>query len=80
MPSGFFTDLFGCPQYSDASGRYHSGQREKEKYLARIGFHPAGDKEHGARHEHRLKGTALSGAGVARRTSTGERRVGRATG
>ena len=55
------TDVYGCSQYSDASGQWHSSQREKVKFMktagsqinnARVsGFEEAGDKVGGAREE-----------------------------
>ena len=67
------TDLFSTPQYSDASGRWHRSQREKERCMREAGFEPCGDRQHGGRPEHRIHETAFSYAGQASRQSTGER-------
>lgn len=71
-------DCFGTPQYSDASGQYHSSNWEKRKYMARQGYTEAGDTVGGARADHRLRGFAMSAPGVSRRTSTAEREIARA--
>jgi len=68
------TDVYGCPQYSDASGKWHSSQHEKRMELAKWGFHEAGDPVGGARKDHTLKHTAISAPKLGLRTSTGERR------
>jgi hypothetical protein len=52
------TDVFGCPTYSDATGEFHSSQREKIKSMKKSGFFEAGDKVGGARNEHRISGTS----------------------
>ena len=66
------TDVYKTPQYSDASGQYHSSTREKEHVMADCGYAPAGDKTHGARTEYRLNRAAFSYVGQIARTSTGE--------
>ena len=65
--------LFGAPKYSDASGQYHSSQRDKEMFMARHGYHPAGDKVGGARKTLRVEGSAFSYPGQRSRASTAER-------
>jgi len=54
------TDVYGCPQMSDASGVEHSSQREKVKYMKDWGYHEAGDPVGGARKVHKLNGTGFS--------------------
>lgn len=66
------TDVFGCAQYSDASGLEHSSTRDKEQHMAKWGYHGAGDKVGGARNEHRLKGTGCSYAGQTNRRTVSE--------
>jgi hypothetical protein len=73
IPSKVTTDLFGTPQYSDATGDFNSSQREKEKKMADLGYYPKGDKDHGARVELSIKGTGFSFPGQSSRVSTGER-------
>ena len=73
IPSKMTTDLFGTPQYSDASGQLHSSQREKEKYMAERGYWGKGDKDHGARVDLSIKKSAFSYPGQGSRVSTGER-------
>ena len=51
------TDVYGSAQYSDATGEFHTSQREKIKTMKDLGYEEAGDKVGGARKEHRLKGT-----------------------
>lgn len=75
VPRGFNTDVFGSPQYSDATGQWHSSTRDKIKCAAEAGFTEAGDKVHGARPELRMTGAVFSGgvfAGMGK-TSSGER-------
>ena len=67
------TDLFATPRYSDASGRWHSSQREKERFMRERGFEPCGDRKGGARPEHTIRDTAFSYAGQRTRQSTRER-------
>ena len=67
------TDLFPTPQYSDASGRMHSSQREKERYMRELGYEVCGDPKGGARPDHRIKDTAFSFSGQTSRRSTAER-------
>jgi hypothetical protein len=74
IPSKVTTDLFATPQYSDATGEYHSSQREKEKAMRDLGYYPKGDKDHGARPELSIKNTGFSYAGQGSRLSTAERR------
>jgi len=73
VPSKMTTDLFGTPQYSDATGEWHSSQRDKERAMRDLGYHPKGDKEHGARPDLSIKRTGFSYAGQKHRESTGER-------
>jgi hypothetical protein len=54
------TDVFGSPQYSDATGLEHSSQREKVKHMKKWGFEEAGDPEGGMRKVHKLEGTGFS--------------------
>ncbi len=54
------TDVYGSAQYSDASGRWHSSQREKAAVMREAGFDEAGDLVGGARYEHRLNRTTFS--------------------
>lgn len=72
-PSGLHTDLYGSPQYSDATGRFHSSQSEKDRVMRDAGYFSCGDKVHGARPEHSIKNTGFSYAGQPTRTSTQER-------
>ena len=67
------TDVYGSAQYSDASGQWHTSQREKIKYMKNAGgklnnatvtgFEEAGDKVGGARNDTRFKRTGYSFAG-----------------
>ena len=63
------TDVYGSEQYSDATGMYHTSQRQKEQVMRDYGYEVAGDPVGGARKEHRLKGTTFSyGNQSSRRT------------
>lgn len=73
MPAKMTTDLFATPQYSDATGQFHSSQREKERVMAEKGYWPKGDKDHGARPDLSIKRTGFSYSGQSSRQSTGER-------
>ena len=73
VPRSFVLDLFGTPQYSDASGEFHSSQREKERFMAKHEFYGAGDKEHGGRKELTMNRSAFSYRGQGSRVSTAER-------
>jgi len=66
------TDVYGSPQYSDASGQLHTSQREKIKYMREWGYEEAGDKVGGARNEHRIKGTGYSFPGQKNRRTVSE--------
>lgn len=77
IPAKMTTDLFGTPQYSDATGDFNSSQREKEKKMAGLGFYPKGDKDHGARVELSIKRTGFSYPGQGSRQSTAERAASR---
>ena len=68
------TDVYGSAKFSEATGEWHTSQREKAKRMAEFGYHEAGDKVGGARADHTLKHTAVSAPGLGLRTSTGERR------
>ena len=70
--SGMNVDLFGTPQYSDATGEVHRSQREKESAMRDLGFRPKGDKDHGARVDLSMKNSAWSYPGKTNRRSTGE--------
>lgn len=72
VPAKINTDVYGCPTFSDATGQEHSSQHEKEMEMAKWGYYPAGDKVGGARHEHRIKGTAFCYPGQKSHVSTGE--------
>ncbi len=54
------TDVYGSAQYSDATGQFHTSQRDKARVMREIGFHEAGDLVGGARADHRLKKTTFS--------------------
>ena len=73
IPSKVTTDLFPTPQYSDATGKMHSSQREKERCMRDLGYTPKGDKEHGARPDLSIKRSAFSYPGQKSHISTGER-------
>lgn len=60
MPSRLQTDLWSTPAYSIASGRCHSSQREKERYMRDRGWECTGDPVGGARPELRIRGTTFS--------------------
>jgi hypothetical protein len=66
------TDVFGCAQYSDASGEWHTSTRDKVKSMAEWGYHEAGDPVGGARIVHRLEGTGFSFPGQASRRTVSE--------
>ena len=70
----FYTDVFGQPTYSDATGLEHSSQREKIAHMRKNGYDEAGDKVGGARHEHRINGTGFSFPGQQRRRTLAEGR------
>lgn len=65
-------DLYSAPQYSDATGEWHSSQREKARAMQALGYHEAGDKEHGARNTLEIRGTGFSYRDQASHTSTSE--------
>ncbi len=67
------TDIFGSAKYFDCTGGYHTSTREVDNVMRAEGFYAAGDLVGGARKDHTLKHTYMSGAGLSRRTSTGER-------
>ena len=75
-PAKINTDVFGCPQYSDATGKVHSSQHEKRMEMAKWGYHEAGDPVGGARHEHRIKNTAFCYPNQKSHVSTGEKHSG----
>lgn len=62
VPSRMNTDLYPTPRYSDATGKTHTSQREKERYMRDRGFTPCGDKVGGARLDLSLRGTKFFGA------------------
>ncbi len=66
------TDVFGSEQYSDATGMYHTSQRDKERTMRDYGYETAGDKVGGARREHVLKGTTFSYGNQANKRTVGE--------
>ena len=66
------TDVYGCAQYSDATGLEHTSQREKIKHMRDNGWDEAGDKVGGARPEHRLHGTGFSFPGQGNRRTVNE--------
>jgi len=57
------TDVYGVAQYSDATGQWHTSQSDKKRVMRNAGFEEAGDPVHGARPDHRLKGSAFSFSG-----------------
>ena len=61
------------PVYSDATGQWHSSQRDKERVMREKGYEPAGDKTHGARPDLRIHRKGFSYPGQGARTSTAER-------
>ena len=66
------TDVFGVPQYSDATGEVHSSQRDKVRHMKEWGFEEAGDKVGGARNDHTLKNSTFSFAGQTTRRTVAE--------
>jgi len=66
------TDVFGCEQYSDATGEYHTSQRAKRKHMRDAGYHEAGDLVGGARNVHRIEGTGFSFPGQGSRRTVSE--------
>jgi hypothetical protein len=69
------TDVYGCAQYSDATGECHTSQRAKARVMAEAGYHEAGDPVGGARIEHRLNGTGFSFSGQGSRRTVSEGRA-----
>jgi hypothetical protein len=66
------TDVYGCAQFSDATGQEHSSQREKIKFMRNAGYEEAGDKVGGARIEHSLKNSTFSYPGQTGRSTVSE--------
>lgn len=66
------TDVYGCAQYSDASGQWHTSQRDKIRHMKEWGYEEAGDKVGGARKDHTLKGTSFSYGGQSSRRTVAE--------
>ncbi len=73
------TDVFGSPQYSDATGQEHSSTRDRKNFMRNhvhdldgipVRYEEAGDKVGGMRIEHRLKKTGFSGGGMSGNRST----------
>lgn len=67
------TDVYGVAQFSDATGEWHTSQRDKVRVMRECGYEEAGDPVGGARPDHTLKNTAWSYPGQKSRTSTEER-------
>lgn len=55
LPNRFATDVFGQPQYSEASGQFHSSTREKVRHMRALGYEEAGDRVHGGRNDGSLR-------------------------
>ncbi len=70
---GMNVDLFTTPQFSDATGEWHSSQRDKERKMADLGYTGCGDKNHGGRPDLSMKNAAFSYSGQKSHISTGER-------
>lgn len=71
-PSGFRTDVYGSPRYSDAAGCEVRSSRDRDRLMREAGFEPSGDKVGGARNEEHLhlgKTFSYSGQGVRRTLS-----------
>lgn len=68
VPSRLKTDLYGQPQWCEASGEYHASTRDRERRMREEGFEPSGDKVHGARIRRELKNTVFSYAGQTHRS------------
>jgi len=66
------TDVFGCAQYSDATGEFHTSQRDKIRVMKDVGFEEAGDLVGGARKDHTLKNTGFSFSGQGSRRTVSE--------
>ena len=66
------TDVYGVAQYSDATGQWHTSQRDKAKVMRNAGFEEAGDPVHGARAEHSIKGSTFSFGGQSSRRTIAE--------
>jgi len=73
IPSKVNTDVYGAPQYSDATGQWHTSQRDKVRVMREAGYEEAGDKVHGARPEHRLTNHGFSDPQAKSHVSAGER-------
>ena len=76
-PAKLNTDLYGSPTYSDAADATFSSQSEKEKFMAKKGWHVAGDKVGGAREITKIKNTSFHYASQSSHISTGERSAAR---
>jgi hypothetical protein len=66
------TDVYGSPIYSDATGMYHTSQRDKVRHMREWGYDEAGDKVGGARRDHTLKRTGFSFQGQSTRKTVSE--------
>lgn len=66
------TDVYGSAVYSDATGEFHTSQRDKVAKMKEWGYEEAGDPVGGARHEHKLKNTGFSFGGQDSRRTVSE--------
>ena len=66
------TDVYGSAIYSDATGEYHTSQRDKIKTMKEWGYEEAGDPVGGARKDHTLKKTGFSFGGQSSRRTVAE--------
>lgn len=66
------TDLFATPQFSNATGEWHSSQRDKERKMADLGYYGCGDKNHGSRPDLSMRNSAWSYSRQHSHISTGE--------
>ena len=69
IPFVFHTDVYGTPKFCEASGQEHGSAHERDGYMRRHGYEPAGDPVGGARQKLKIEGTVFSYPGQpSRRT------------
>jgi hypothetical protein len=68
------TDIHGVAEFSDATGMYHTSQRDKVRVMKECGYEEAGDKVHGGRPDHTLKNSTFSYPGQRNKRTTAEGR------
>ena len=66
------TDVYGVAQFSDATGEWHTSQRDKKRVMRECGYEECGDRVGGARPDHTLKRTSFSFAGQTSRRTVAE--------